>query len=328
MNTDRTIPTFWTSAAVAEIIASRAASAKARLPSAETAWISLRTGIIRDNTLETFPDFRWHLFTLVELLRTFRKNLEGYYGTDCWTRAENILRDDARAVAVMRFIRRLTSATPLDAVESLTRIGRCRDRLRYALPAGGTKAIGGKDCGMGALVEVCGQIEKALDAEIGKGLPSAQFGCENAASHPVKGARVTIKLLGGQVLNVRYAGRNCRLTKTVARMFFSLYAHHNEGQTFAELWKSIHGDGEAYEPDRGGPPQALRTMKCLLNRLLVKDLGKPPRGDHWIVAESRIGYRLTPAVEHWTLLDRCYEGMREFLRDPRKLDGNNVDDRD
>lgn len=318
---------FWTHPDVSKFIESELKAIGGHLPNKVT-WETLQAQIVcACGDTDIYPRFRALLFTLVTLLGVFRSYLQQRHGVKCWKQARAILRDNGRVCVGIGLVHRLSAATPRDAVEALTRIGWRRMAVRYRLPACGTSKIGGKDCGMSELVQVCRQLEEAL-ALCSSRKAEHTSGDERDHGHSgdVRHDRVTMKLLSGSVLQLRFAGRSCRLEGLGVRMLISLYSNQGRSQSYEELWHFLHFGAMTYRHDKGGPPSALRTLKYGVNCELKKALGRPPRGADWIIAHKGVGYRLTQAVEQWVLLHEGRKNLQEVVRPASSIEGNKSTD--
>jgi hypothetical protein len=315
---------FWTHPEVEQFINAQMEAPGWKSDPGGAAWRALQGDIVKNNSAETFPRFRCGLFVWVDLLRILRTRLQKVYGRDCWQRAKKLLKDDPRARVAIRTLRQLSAADRLDAVDVLTRLGRGKKGIPYHLPAGTIKYIGGTDCGMDVWVEVSRQIEAALASERNEGSHMKNEVTRETASPAQTPGIVTIKALGGDAIKVRHGGRTCQLKNSNARMLLFFYAKRNQLSTYQELWDYLYPTLK-YIPEQHGPPAALRRRKCDLNRLLKEGLGPPPRGTDWIKTEKGIGYQATRAVK-WVLRREGREYMEEVVKNPWKLDGNQLAD--
>lgn len=318
---------YWTTARVEQFIHGSLETSGWQLPSGKPAWAALLADITNHNGRDA-ERFEWGVTTFVDLLQAYRYELESTHGTGCWDRAKKALHDDSRAVAVIQFLRQLTAATRDDAVKALMLIGQGKRSVSYRLPGGAPTAFSGKDCGLGVIVEVTGQIEHALAEDKPHDKPTGKKTDATAAPDHTSGPSsvATIKLRSGKVAEVRHQEKAVELKGLQARLFMFLYARQDKTGTYEDAWKHLHGKEAGYPEEKGGPPTPLRTLKYALNKSFLKALGKPSKGKSWIETLENVGYRLNKSVK-WVLREEGRQHLPEFLRDPRTLDGHRPGDK-
>jgi len=296
-----------------------------------SAWEALGVDIARHSG-DDKERFGWGVTVFVNSLQGYRVELENEYGPDCWAKAADRLADDSRAQAGISFIRQLTASSEDDAVQALRLIGEGRQCVPYALPGGTPTAFGGQDCGIGVLVQVTSQVEEALVGTAAvrspTQVPRAVVSTDDNVAAPL--GTVTIKLLSGKELHVRYRNHAVRLVRQQARFLIHLYAHKEAMATFEESWKYLERvkddyQKDGYQEDDGGPPSTLRSRRYALNEKLKEGFKEPPRGEDWVVTIEKVGYRLNKSVR-WTLLKEGRHHLPEYLRSTRSNDRQHDDD--
>ena len=287
-------------------------------------WEPLAADIV--DALKSDDDVRLarDLFTVHELIRLSRKELEKQFGHDCWARARDAI-DDAHpwALDCLKLLQQLGAISRLDAKDTLVDIG--RHGVRYRLPSGRKRTRSLPDCGLQDFVELSRIIPKLFERS--RSTPPAtmtmpafgQSGKPSIAIHlEHKEIRLSLSIKGKPEKRLLLNGLAKNLVFALNEDSYRKLAEDTSGAADQRLWDQLWPTEPLVQDPGGGTPERIRTLVYTVNKKLTEKFGS--RSKHWIERRSDTrAYVLTTGAK-WKLVNHSSRAPLPTI-DPLNLDG-------